>query len=84
VVKKTNKDYKSEIIDRLIKEKGYSRNSFAKHIGIPESTLRSGLSRGFGGVSIDIGIAVCKGLGITVEELYELALKEVERSNRGF
>jgi plasmid maintenance system antidote protein VapI len=77
-------DKKSEIIDRLIKEKGYSRRSFAAFIGIPQSTLQSALVRGFGGISTDIGVKVCKELGISVERLYVMALEELtEESNNG-
>lgn len=56
-------------IKDLIKEKGYSVKSFAEHIGIPYSTLRSILSSGVGGASVDNAIRICQGLGITVDAL---------------
>lgn len=56
-------------IKDLIKEKGYSVKSFAEHIGIPYSTLRSILSSGVGGASVDNAIRICQGLGITVDTL---------------
>lgn len=42
-------------------------------IGIPPTTLNSMLNRGLGKASIDNVLKVCKGLGITVEELEEMA-----------
>jgi repressor LexA len=64
---------KAEIVERLIKEAGYSRRQFAEMIGIPPTTLNSMLNRGLGKASIDNVLKVCKGLGITVEELEEMA-----------
>lgn len=42
-------------------------------IGIPPTTLNSMLNRGLGKASIDNVLKVCKGLGITAEELEEMA-----------
>lgn len=66
-------------IKDLIKEKGYSVKSFAEHIGIPYSTLRSILSSGVGGASVDNAIRICQGLGITVD-----ALNKCEAANNDF
>lgn len=60
---------KEEIVEFLIKKAGYSRRQFAEVIGIPPTTLNSMLNRGLGKASIDNVLKVCKGLGITVEEL---------------
>ncbi|WP_044893005.1 LexA family protein [Bacillus alveayuensis] len=74
---------KAEIIERLIKEAGYSsRRQFAEMIGIPPTTLNSMLNRGLGKASIDNVLKVCKGLGITVEELEEMANQGYE--DKGF
>lgn len=64
---------KAEIVEHLIKKAGYSRRQFAEMIGIPPTTLNSMLNRGLGKASIDNVLKVCKGLGITVEELEEMA-----------
>lgn len=64
---------KAIIIDRLIEELGISRRAFAEKIGLPATTLQSMLSRGVGKASIDNVIKVCKGLGITTEDLELMA-----------
>lgn len=56
-------------IKNLITEKGFNVKSFAEYIGIPYSTLRSILSSGVGGASVDNAIRICRGLGITVDAL---------------
>ncbi|KXY21851.1 LexA family protein [Bacillus sp. FSL K6-0067] len=63
---------KAEIVTRLIKESGYSKRAFAEKIGLPPTTLQSMLSRGIGKASIDNVIKVCKGLGITTDDLERL------------
>ena len=79
----TREDY----IKRLIAEKGYSVKAFAAHIGIPYSTLRSILSSGVGGASVDNAIRICQGLGITIDALNkrgddvtDFSLSEKEKS----
>ena len=72
---------KAAIVDYLIKEKGYSRRQFAEMIGIPPTTLNSMLNRGLGKASIDNVLKVCKGLGITVEQLEEMAERWFEDKN---
>ncbi|MFL0489332.1 LexA family protein [Bacillus sp. 179-I 2A5 NHS] len=67
---------KAEIVTRLIKEAGYSKRAFAEKIGLPPTTLQSMLSRGIGKASIDNVIKVCKGLGITTDDLEQLASEE--------
>lgn len=64
---------KAEIIKNLIKESGYSRRAFAEKIGIPPTTLQSMLTRGLGKASVDNVVKVCKGLGITTDELEVMA-----------
>lgn len=60
---------REEYITQLIKEKGFNIKSFAKHIEMPYSTLRSILEKGIGGASIDNVIKICKGLDISVDSL---------------
>ncbi|MED1115773.1 XRE family transcriptional regulator [Bacillus paramycoides] len=67
---------KAEIVKRLIKEAGYSKRAFAEKIGLPPTTLQSMLSRGIGKASVDNVIKVCKGLGITTDDLEKLANEE--------
>lgn len=64
---------RSEIIERLIEEAGYNKKTFAEKIGMPPTTLRSMLTRGIGNASVDNVIKVCKGLGITTDQLEEMA-----------
>jgi transcriptional regulator with XRE-family HTH domain len=66
-------DKRAEVIERLIDETGLSKKAFAEKIGLPPTTLRSMLQRGIGNASVDNVIKVCKGLGITTEELEEMA-----------
>jgi len=67
---------KAEVVTRLIKEAGYSKRAFAEKIGLPPTTLQSMLSRGIGKASVDNVIKVCKGLGISTDELERLATQE--------
>ncbi|USK54399.1 helix-turn-helix domain-containing protein [Cytobacillus solani] len=66
-------DKRTEVIERLIDETGLSKKAFAEKIGLPPTTLRSMLQRGVGNASVDNVIKVCKGLGITTEELEDMA-----------
>ncbi|OUQ90105.1 transcriptional regulator [Brevibacillus brevis] len=62
----------AEILSELIDKRG-SRRAFAEEIGLPPTTLQSMLSRGVGRASIDNVIKVCRALGITVDELDNMA-----------
>jgi len=64
---------KAQIIAKLIEEKGYKKRAFAKMIGIPPTTLQSMLTRGIGKASVDNVVKVCRGLGISTEELERMA-----------
>jgi len=68
---------RTQIIESMIDEKWKSRRRFAEHIGIPPTTLQSILKRGVGNASIDNVIKICKGLGITIEQLEEISKEEV-------
>jgi predicted transcriptional regulator len=67
------KDRRTEIIEKLIAEKYPNVKAFAETIQIPYTTLKSMLSRGIGNASVDNVIKVCKGLGITTDQLVEMA-----------
>ncbi|MEC0497190.1 helix-turn-helix transcriptional regulator [Bacillus glycinifermentans] len=69
-------DARTEIIKKLIKEKYPSKKVFAEKIGIPPTTLHSMLSRGIGNATVDNVIKVCRGLGITTDQLEKMAYGE--------
>lgn len=68
------KDAKTEVIRELIDGKCPNQKAFAESIEIPYTTLRSMLQRGIGNASVNNVIKVCKGLGITIEELEKMAI----------
>lgn len=67
---------RAELLEELIKEKGYSKKSFAEKINIPPTTLASILSRGVGKASVDNVIKICRGLGITIDQMEEMARQD--------
>lgn len=64
---------RTKIIADMIDENWSSRKKFAESIEIPPTTLQSILQRGVGKASIDNILKVCKGLGITIEQLEDMA-----------
>lgn len=71
---------REQIIQRLIKEQGYSLRAFAEKCDIPYTSLYTILNRtGIGKTSVDVVIAICHGLGITVDELENMARTEGAR-----
>lgn len=75
---------KAKILERLIKEQGYSIRSFAQKCGIPESTLYTILKKGVGRASVDNIIIICQNLGIKVEELELLATGEIAHTEPSY
>jgi predicted transcriptional regulator len=67
---------KAKIIEMLIREKGYNLKSFSEKCGIPYTTLYGIVKNGVGRASVDNIIAICKHLGITVEELENMTTGE--------
>lgn len=65
---------REEYLKSLIKEYG-SQREFAKFIGIPHTTLFS-ILKNVGGASIDNIIKICKGLGITADDLAKIGENE--------
>lgn len=70
------KDVRAEIIENLIEKKAPNKKAFAESVNIPYTTLRSMLERGIGNASVDNVIKVCKGLGITIDQLEKMADEE--------
>lgn len=66
---------RTRIIAEMIDRNWSSRKKFAESIEIPPTTLQSILQRGVGKASIDNILKVCKGLGITIEQLEGMAEK---------
>lgn len=64
---------KAKILSELIKSQGYSVRAFAQKCNIPESTLYTILRRGVGRATMDNILVICRNLGITVEQMEELA-----------
>lgn len=67
-------DAKAKVLAELIDQRG-SRRSFSEEADIAYTTLQSMLKRGVGRASIDNVIKVCRALGITVEQLEDMANK---------
>ncbi|WP_018664586.1 helix-turn-helix domain-containing protein [Heyndrickxia acidiproducens] len=67
------KDARTEVVEKLIDEKFPSAKAFAEHIGIPYTTLKSILKRGIGNATVDNVLKICKGLGITTDQLEQIA-----------
>jgi repressor LexA len=72
---------REEIISRLIDEKFDSKRQFAEFINIPPTTLQSILKRGIGKASIDNVISICRGLGITIDDLERMANQESDQES---
>lgn len=71
---------REQIIEQLIKDRGYSLRSFAEKCDIPYTSLYTILKRtGIGRASVDVVIKMCKELGITVEQLEEMAKEQNSR-----
>lgn len=75
---------KAKIIEQLIKENGFTIRAFAQKCGIPESTLYTILKKGAGRASTDNIITICDHLGITVEQLKDMANGESAKSEPSY
>lgn len=64
---------REQVIKSLIAKTGMSLKAFANSADVPYTTLYSMLERGIGKASVDNVIKVCKCLGITVEQLFDMA-----------
>lgn len=64
---------KAKVLEKLIRESGFTVRGFAKKCDIPESTIYTILKKGVGRASVNNIITICKNLGITIEELESLS-----------
>ncbi|MBS6955229.1 MAG: helix-turn-helix transcriptional regulator [Enterocloster asparagiformis] len=64
---------KARILEQLIKEQGYNLKSFALKCDIPYTTLYGIIKNGVGKATVDNVMAICHGLGITMDELEKMA-----------
>ena len=69
---------RTEIIKKLIKDTGLNLKAFSEKADIPYTTLYSILERGVGNASVNNVIKICKALGITIEELEEMANNNID------
>ncbi|PTI75623.1 hypothetical protein BU064_11400 [Staphylococcus succinus] len=76
---------RSEFVKAKIKEMGYNTRSFAKQVNVSYTTLRSMLERNFESAKIENVIAVAKGIGVSVEYLFDIDFdfKEMEATYSG-
>ena len=70
---------KARILEQLIKGQGYSLKAFAKKCDTPYTTLYGILKKGVGCAGVDNVIQICQHLGITIEELEEMATGEKQK-----
>jgi transcriptional regulator with XRE-family HTH domain len=66
----------TELVKAKIREKYKSLRAFAAKIGMPYSTILSGLERGLGGMTASNVMLICKELGIDLNEWAEGQEKE--------
>lgn len=59
----------TEFLLKLIREQYKSIRQFAMAIGVPYSTVKSGINKGVGGMAVETVIKMCRALGIKVENL---------------
>ena len=61
-----------KVIKELIDKTGLSTKAFAEKAGIPYTTLRSMMERGFSKSAVENVIRVCKTLGITIDDMEKM------------
>lgn len=64
---------KAKVLERLIRDSGYTVRAFAKKCDIPESTIYTILKKGVGKANVNNIITICRNLGITIEELESMS-----------
>ncbi|WP_394923300.1 helix-turn-helix transcriptional regulator [uncultured Robinsoniella sp.] len=68
---------RAQILERLIKSKGYSFRSIAEKCNIPYTSVYTILKRtGVNKASVKVIVKICKELGIKVEDLEEIVTGE--------
>lgn len=68
---------RAEVIRKLIDETGLNTKAFAEKAGLPYTTLRSMLERGMSKSAVENVIKVCGELGITIEEMEQMASRDI-------
>lgn len=63
---------REEHVKNLILSRNQSVKGFANTIGLPYTTLLGMLKNGLGRAAVDNVIKVCRGLGITVDDLLSI------------
>ena len=69
-------------LKELIESKFGSVRYFAEQIGVPYTTVRSILERGVLNAKMENIINICKGLGITPEQLYNFEDSVISKINK--
>lgn len=69
---------RTKVLKQLIEDSGLNLKAFSEKAGIPYTTLRSMLERGIGNASVDNVIKICRVLNITIEDLDNVSMGEVE------
>lgn len=69
---------REEYIKQLISDNDMNVKDFAKSVNIPYTTLLGMLKNGLGGAAVDNVIKVCKGLGITIEDLNNIESSNIQ------
>lgn len=64
---------RARVIKELIEKSGLTQKAIAVKAGIPYTTLRSMIERGLAKAAVENVIKVCAALGITVEEMDQMA-----------
>ena len=64
---------KARILEEMIKARGFNLKTFAHKCGLPYTTLYGIIKNGVGRASVDNVSTICQNLGITIEELNEMA-----------
>lgn len=60
---------KGEFLLKVMKEKGYNTSTLSKESGVPYTTIRSMIERDLKKAAIENVIAICKVLGISVNDI---------------
>lgn len=64
---------RAEILESLIKERGYHLKAFAAKCNIPYTTLYGIMKNGVGKAGVDNVYAICRHLDITLDDLQKMS-----------
>ncbi len=74
----------SEQIIEIIKKRYKSVRQFSIEIGVPYTTIKSGLNAGIGCMAVDTVIKMARALDMTVEQLIEADPPQIKGHERVF